>query len=49
MIGNFFGYFEKPHSHVKTAMATFWAIFRKNWATFTPTSGHTGHDHQWLI
>ena len=23
MIGNFLGYFEKPHSYVKTALATF--------------------------
>ena len=34
MIGNFLGYFEKPHSYVKTALATFWATFGKNWATF---------------
>ena len=29
-----FGYFEKPHFFVKTALATFWATFGKNWATF---------------
>ena len=34
MIGNFLGYFEKPHSYVKTTLATFWATFGKNWATF---------------
>ena len=44
MIGNFLGYFEKPHSYVKTALATFWATFGKNWTTFSPTSGHTGAD-----
>ena len=25
MIGNFLGYFEQPHSYVKTALATFWS------------------------
>ena len=44
MIGNFLGYFEKPHSYVKTALATFLATFGKNWTTFSPTSGHTGAD-----
>ena len=34
MIGNFLGYFEKPHSYAKTALGTFWATFGKNWATF---------------
>ena len=34
-IGNFLGYFEKPHSDVKTALASYWATFgEKNWATF---------------
>ena len=28
------GYFEKPNSYEKTAFATFWATFGKNWATF---------------
>ena len=32
------GYFEKPHSFVKTASATFWG---KIGLLFTPTSGHT--------
>ena len=45
MIGNFLGYFEKPHSYVKTALATFWATFGKNWATFSPTSGQSGSIH----
>ena len=44
MIGNFLGYFEKPHSYVKTALATFLATLGKNWASFSPTSGHTGGD-----
>ena len=43
MIGNFLGYFEKPHSYVKTELATFWATFGKIGLLFTPTSGHTGH------
>ena len=44
MIGNFLGYFEKPHSYVKkTTLATSWATFGKNWATFTPTSGYTDY------
>ena len=34
MVGNFLGYFEKPHFYVKTALATFKATFGKNWATF---------------
>ena len=34
MIGNFLGNFEKPHSCVKTALATFWAALSKNWASF---------------
>ena len=34
MIGSFLGYFEKPHSCVKTALVTFGATFGKNWATF---------------
>ena len=29
MIGNFSGYFEKPDSYVKTALATFWGNFWK--------------------
>ena len=31
---NFFGYFEKPHSYVKTCMATSWVTFGNIWATF---------------
>ena len=31
MIGNFLGYFKKPHYY---ALAAFRATFRKNWATF---------------
>ena len=46
IIGNFWGTFEKPHSYVKTAWATFWATFGKNWATFSPTSGHTTNNIQ---
>ena len=42
MMANFLGYFEKPHSYDKTALATFWATFGTSWATFTPTSGHIG-------
>ena len=34
IIGNLLGYFEKPHSYVKTALATFWATVGKNLATF---------------
>ena len=34
MIGNFQGNLEKPHSHVNTAVATFWATFANIWATF---------------
>ena len=34
IIGNFLGYLEKPHSYVKTALATFCTSFGKNWATF---------------
>ena len=41
MIGNFLGYFEKPHSYVKTASTTLGQLFEKIWVTFTPTSGHT--------
>ena len=33
-----FGLFEKPHSYVKTAVATSWVTFG---LFFTPTSGHT--------
>ena len=42
IISNFSGYFEKPNSYVKTAMATSWVTFGNIWATFTPASGHTG-------
>ena len=45
MIGNFLGYFEKLHSCVKTALATFWATFGKLIGLlFTPTSGHTARE-----
>ena len=30
----FLGYFEKPHSYVKTAVATSWVTFGNIWATF---------------
>ena len=40
MIGNFWGYFEKPHSYVTTAV-----LFGKNWANFSPTFGHTEHGY----
>ena len=42
MNGHFLGYFENPHSYVKTALATFWPTFGKIGLLFTPTSGHTG-------
>ena len=41
MIGNFWGIFEKPHSQVKTAVATFGATLETFGLLFTPTSGHT--------
>ena len=34
MIGNFLGILEKPHSNVKTEVATFWATFGNIWANF---------------
>ena len=34
IIGNVLGYFVKPHSYVKTVVATFWATFGNIWATF---------------
>ena len=34
IIGNFLGYFEYPHSYVKTAVATFWATLGNIWTTF---------------
>ena len=34
IIGNILGYFEYPHSYVKTAVATFWATLGNIWATF---------------
>ena len=34
MIGNFLGYFEKPHSYVKKCIGYFWGNFSKKWATF---------------
>ena len=37
----FLGYFEKPHSYVKTAVATSWVTFGKIGVFFNPTSGHT--------
>ena len=36
------GLFWKPHSYVKTSLATFWATIGKIGILFTPTSGHTG-------
>ena len=44
MIGNFLGYFKKPHYYVKTASATFWATFGKIGLLFAPISGHTVPD-----
>ena len=35
MICNFLGDFEKPHSGVKTTLATFWATFGKIGLLFT--------------
>ena len=37
---NIVGYF-KEYFLAKAALATFWAIYGTNWATFIPTSGHT--------
>ena len=34
MIKTVLGYFEKPHFHAKTPLATFLGNFWKNWATF---------------
>ena len=34
IISNFLGYFEKPHSYVKTAVSTSWVTFGKIWAIF---------------
>ena len=34
MIGNFLGYFEKPHSYVKTALATFGQLLEKKLGYF---------------
>ena len=34
MIGNFWGYFGKPLSYVKTTLATFWATFVKKLGYF---------------
>ena len=42
IISNFLGYFEKPHSYVKTAVATSWVILETIGLLFKPTSGHTG-------
>ena len=42
------GYFEKPYSFVKTALATFWATFGKIGLLFTPTSGHTACTLNWI-
>ena len=39
-IPNIVGYF-KEYFLAKAALATFWAIYGTNWATFIPTSGHT--------
>ena len=36
LIDNFLGYFEKPHSYVKTQSANFWATFAKFGLLFTP-------------
>ena len=41
MIGNFLGNVKKPHSYVKTTVATFWKTIGNIWPIFTPTSGHT--------
>ena len=40
MIGNFLGYFEKPHSYFKTALATFGVTFVKTWPIFSQSYGH---------
>ena len=34
IIGNFLCYFEKPHSYVKTGVATSWVTLGNIWATF---------------
>ena len=41
MIGNFLGYFEKPHSYAKTALGTFGQLLEKIGLLLIPTSGHT--------
>ena len=44
MCSSILGYFYKPCSHVKTAVATFSTTVVNIWATFTPTSGHTDRE-----
>ena len=41
IISNFLGYFEKPHSYIKTAVATSRVTFGNILVAFAPTSGHT--------
>ena len=34
ILGDFLGYFEKPHFKVKTALTTIWATLGNSWAAF---------------
>ena len=43
------GYNGKHHILVKTTLATIWASFGENWATFMSTSGHTDCDAEYEI
>ena len=45
----FLGYNGKHHILVKTTLATIWASFGENWATFMSTSGHTDCDAEYEI
>ena len=38
------GYFVKPHSYVKTVLATIWAFLETFGLLFTATSGHTDRE-----
>ena len=40
-IANFFGYYVKPRTYVKTFVATLWAFLETFGLLFSPTSGHT--------
>ena len=40
-MGNFFGYFEKPHSYVSTAAASFWPYLENFGLLLNLVSGHS--------